>query len=41
MSDSQADEIRACITEYADLAVWMAVEDMDGNYVVQVPSEDV
>jgi len=35
------DEIRACIQEYADLAVWTAVADVDGNYVVHVPEEDV
>ncbi|KAJ9507934.1 hypothetical protein QJQ45_021173 [Haematococcus lacustris] len=37
----KAEEIRACIQEYADLAVWTAVEDMDGNPVVHVPDEDI
>lgn len=37
----QADDIRACIQEYADLAVWTAVAGADGHPVVHVPEEEI
>jgi hypothetical protein len=38
---TQSDELRACITEYAELAVWTAVADADGDPMVVIDAADL
>jgi hypothetical protein len=38
---TQAEELRACIAEYSDLAVWAAVADAAGDPVVHMDAGDV
>ncbi len=37
----QAEELRKCVSEYAELAVWVAAADQDGNPVVHIEATDL
>lgn len=35
------EDVLQCIREYAEIAVWTAVDDRDGNPVVHLAAEDI